>query len=641
MNSDFIKQLRENPLRTRTDTVKLLLDMIRPLKPYYSPGHAWLHLGDTGAHYGRKAAGMEGFARVLWGLGPLFAGENQGLSEVLSEELEEWHRFYLAGIIHGTDPEHEEYWGNLTDYDQKMVEMASLAIAVCLSPEKMWEPLKPKERASFYQWMNQINHRAVHENNWRFFRILVNMMFRLLGLTYSQERLKEDFQVIESCYIKDGWYYDGNPGQMDYYIPFAMHFYGLIYAFFMENKEPEYTRNLKQRGKQFFADYKYWFSQDGTEIPFGRSLTYRFAHGAYFSAMALACPDEIPMGEAKTLLLGNLRRWMEKPIFDNGGALSIGYGYPNLIMSERYNAPGSPYWAFKTFLVLALPDCHPFWEAEEQAIEYQEKKLLEQPHMLITHSEGDHVQAYVTAQHCMNHGNSSAKYEKFVYSNRYGFSVSRGYGLSDGALDNTLSVCQEGENYYQVRYGAAEYRITEDYVSSSYRIGRSTEVTSTIIPCGSWHVRIHRIWTQVKLIAADAGYAISAEPGFYMTSGETDGRYAPDMLEVKDSLAFARFPWGSSGVNGLTGGTGEIITTFPNTNLLANLAVMPVVSIHLEPGEHLYVNCFYGNPLGPWEYQLETMPEIVIEGSQVSVIPEKGRVIQIDSRIRSGIDLDR
>ncbi|SQB37568.1 Uncharacterized protein conserved in bacteria [Citrobacter koseri] len=34
-------------------------------------------------------------------------------------------------------------------------------------------------------------------------------------------------------------------------------------------------------------------------------------------------------------------------------------------MCEDYNSPGSPYWALKVFLILALPDDHAFWQAEE------------------------------------------------------------------------------------------------------------------------------------------------------------------------------------------------------------------------------------------------------------------------------------
>ena len=55
-------------MNSRNDMVQLFLDFIRPLKAFYSPKRAFLHVGNTGAHYGEKSARMEGWARVLWGL---------------------------------------------------------------------------------------------------------------------------------------------------------------------------------------------------------------------------------------------------------------------------------------------------------------------------------------------------------------------------------------------------------------------------------------------------------------------------------------------------------------------------------------------------------------------------------------------
>ena len=71
--------------------------------------------------------------------------------------------------------------GDLVDYDQKMVEMAAIAVAVSLSPQVLWDPLDACQKEQFCVWMDQINHHRVHANNWRFFRILVNMMFRRIG----------------------------------------------------------------------------------------------------------------------------------------------------------------------------------------------------------------------------------------------------------------------------------------------------------------------------------------------------------------------------------------------------------------------------------------------------------------------------
>lgn len=617
----MISYLEKNSLRTREDVATVLLEIIRPLKPYYSQGHAWLHVGDTGAHYGEKAARMEGFARILWGLGPLWAQEedNRRLSEGLQKEIEEWRLLYLDGIIHGTDPAHQEYWGEVVDYDQKMVEMAALVTAVSLSPDKLWNPLSAQEKENLYQWLNQINQRKVHLNNWRYFRILVNMMFRLLGLPWSKENTKDDFEVIESCYDGDGWYYDGNAGQLDYYIPFAMHFYGLIYASFMEKEEPELVAKLKFRAERFSSDFIYWFAQDGEEIPYGRSLTYRFAHGAFFSAMSFAKIEGIGIGEMKHLALRNLEAWLKRPIFDSAGILTIGYSYPNLFMSERYNSPGSPYWAFKAFLMLALPEEHSYWMTEEKLPNYEPQKLLEKPHMLITHDDNQHVIAYTAGQHCQNHGSTAEKYEKFVYSNKFGFSVSRGNTLRDGAFDNTLAVSEAGEEYYRMRYGTEEYHLTEEYVFARYRIGSVAKIESTVVPLMSWHVRIHKIHTERAIDIADGGFSIGAERCFEAVSGAESGKYTANMIQLSNHSVAAVFPWGTSAVVSMTGGIGELINVFPNTNLFYNLTVLPTIKQRLEPGEHLVITCVYGDQsCTVWEKEKE-IPKVAVEESEILI----------------------
>lgn len=73
----------------------------------------------------------------------------------------------------------------------------------------------------------------------------------------------------------------------------------------------------------------------GAAIPFGRSLTYRFACGGYFAALALAgvagmeAPLECP-GAVKGFLLRHLRWWSEHSddIFYPDGTMNIGYLYP-------------------------------------------------------------------------------------------------------------------------------------------------------------------------------------------------------------------------------------------------------------------------------------------------------------------------
>ena len=358
----FASALAANPMQTRQDAVTALLDLIRPLKAFYSAGGALLKIGSTAAHYGEKDARMEGWARILWGLGPLFGGDNTALPVEQQAEITEWVDLYRTGLIHGTDPSHPEYWGDIFDYDQKMVETAALDLALCLAPDMLWTPLTDAQKQNVYRWLNQMNAHRIHPNNWRFFRILTNMTFARLGLPYDTDQLKDDFGVVEHCYTGGGWYFDGNPGQMDYYIPFAMHFYSLIWSTLSPLDADGYATKLKTRSGEFAGDFIQWFSDDGAEIPFGRSLTYRFAHAAFFAAYAFAGAqnESIPWGAVRHTVLTNLHHWFQYPITNAAGVLTIGYQYPNLLMSERYNAPGSPYWAFKAFLFLALPADHPF-----------------------------------------------------------------------------------------------------------------------------------------------------------------------------------------------------------------------------------------------------------------------------------------
>ncbi|MDO5416216.1 MAG: DUF2264 domain-containing protein [Lachnospiraceae bacterium] len=583
-------------VNSREDAARILLDIIRPLKGQYSPGHAWLQAGSSGSAYCTRTAWMEGFARILWGLGPLWGGGTEKLSEAVQKEAGEWQALYLDGILHGTDPEHPEYWGDLKDYDQMMVEMAALAVTISLSPDKFWEPLGEGEKNNLYSWLNQINQKKVHPNNWKFFRILVNMTFRLLGKPWSKEAMKEDMELIESCYLGDGWYSDGKKEQIDYYIPFAMHFYGLVYAERMKEKDPETAERLRERGSEFAKDFIYWFGADGNEIPFGRSLTYRFAHGAFFSAAAFAGIEGTDYGVLKELALNNLKVWLERPIFDNGGVLTIGYGYQNPAMCEMYNAQGSPYWSLKTFLMLALPEEHPFWQAERKAPVYEAKRLLPHPHMLITHDEANHVLAYVAGQHCMyDHGSCREKYEKFVYSNQFGFSVSRGTTLSTGAFDNTLAVSLAGDDTYRMRKDCESFEVTEEQVKVSCQMMPGVHVTSTIIPCGPWHVRIHEIQTEAAIDVADGGFALPVESESGRVDRPAPAEYTKDMVTEQGDRAAADFPWGVSAVLSLTGGECRVVPAFINTNLFAGRTVIPTVTKRLEPGTHRMVTCVLGD----------------------------------------------
>lgn len=279
-------------IRTRSDVALLLLDWIRPLKGHYSEGGAQLIIGHTSAHYGETSIRMEGFSRVLWGLAPLFSQRNELLPEEAREEIEDWKILVRDGLIHGTAPGHEEYWLDVWDYDQKMVEMAAIVNAILLAPNVFWEPL------------------------------------------------------------------------------------------------------------------------------------------------------------------------------DAG-------------------------------------------------------------------------------QHSTNFGNTAAKYQKFVYSNLFGFSVPRGIELEDGAFDNTLAATRAGENFWRMRQGVESYEVTEEYTKACYELLPGGMVESLIIPQEKGHIRIHHIRTKEDIELADGGFAIRVEDGIK--------RMETSMVQTTERAVRCHFPWGNAGAENLEG----------------------------------------------------------------------------------------
>ena len=173
-------------LQTKADFTALMHKFLDPLKPYYSAGCARLHLGETGVTYNQNAIELEAFSRPLWALVPFWVG---GGSEPEVETI------YRKGLATGTDPENPEYWGATGEYDQCYVEMAAIACGILTAPEKLWTPLSDAEKQNLAAWLGQINAHTIPDCNWQFFRILVNLALKSVGMPYSPELLEEDIDT--------------------------------------------------------------------------------------------------------------------------------------------------------------------------------------------------------------------------------------------------------------------------------------------------------------------------------------------------------------------------------------------------------------------------------------------------------------
>lgn len=544
-----------NPLRTRGDVEQALKALALPVEKYRSKGGARIRLDSAAAHFEQASADLEGYSRLLWGLAP---------AQVGGADWIDWGPI-ARGLANGCDPAHPEYWGDTFDVSQRLVELAAIGFSLRLVPEKIWEPLSEKERANVAAYLIAGHGRRHADNNWKFFRLMVGMGLRHVGVDYDRSLDRAYIDELDAFHLGDGWYHDGNTRRADHYVPFALHFYGLVLAAL---DSEDWTKAYRERASLIAGDMSRWFADDGAALCFGRSMTYRFAIAGFFGATALAGDAKIPWGQQKGFYLRNLRWWAKLPFATRDDILPVGYGYPNLIMSEPYNSAQSPYWAFKAFLPLMLPESHPFWAAEEEVCPARpEPSIQKHAGFVVANPPGDAI-ALSSGQQT-SAGNTFVrfgpeKYAKFAYSARYGFSIENDpWRFKNAVLDSMIGFSDDGV-HFRVREDNETALIAGHLLYGLWKPYADVSVETFLYWDGDYQVRVHRIDTPRGLSTIEGGFAMPRIDGMSMNAGEGSAVAASD---ADISAVFDLSPDAKR--------TGRCHITAPNTNLVAAKTVVP------------------------------------------------------------------
>jgi hypothetical protein len=382
----------------------------------------------------------------------------------------------------------------------------------------------------------------------------------------------------------------------------------------------------------------------GAAIPFGRSLTYRFAFAGFWSAVAFAELD-LPaplndLGVIKGLLLRHFRWWSNKhDMFNIDGTLTIGFTYPNMYMSEDYNSPQSPYWAMKSFLALGLPKDHPFWTAEERPLPSNNHRAVipVHPPMHIVCNTGNHHFLLSMGQFCpWPLKATEAKYGKFAYSSQFGFSVPTGTLIQQIAPDSTLALSKDSGNTWSVPWKVTEHTFRTATVRSKDKVveimsalrskwrpwaDADIEVTTYLIPPSKrwpdWHVRSHQIRSRDPnnrtIHCVQGGFAIqgrgenlgevlpSLADTTSLTATQESGSFHEGVLETSHGALICSDA-GASGIRAIDilrpmkigepiskeGHTAAILKPDANTNLIWQRTLIPTIKSEVVPDK----NCF-------------------------------------------------
>lgn len=307
---------------------------------------------------------MEGFCRVLPMVSAWICSGRPSVIRNFDGEQRDLMGFAKEGLLAGTNPKSNGFWGNIGDRDQRIVEAADIALSVWLLRGRLWPQLSSSEKEIISKWLLSVNGKSIPDNNWHLFPILVNEVLFSLGYPGDRTSCLWHYRRLKSFYQGDGWFSDGPGGSIDYYNAWCIH-----YALFWINLinptlDPEF---IDSSLNEFVRSYKYFFSTEGIPIT-GRSICYRMAAPAPLIAAATRGLSSISAGMARRALDCVWKHFVRRGAVRNG-RITQGYWQQEPSLLDNYSGPGSSLWSTRS-LTLAFynPPRSNFWTAPLEAL---------------------------------------------------------------------------------------------------------------------------------------------------------------------------------------------------------------------------------------------------------------------------------
>lgn len=375
--------------------------LLLAVRPYSSPARARILLPGHRSAYGTDSDGLEGFARSFL----LVAFRLRGA------DGHDPHGFldrYRAGLLAGTDPGSPERWPRPDELGQAKVEAASIALGLQLTRPWLWDRLDDRERTRVVDWLATVVGQPYPRNNWIWFQIVVETFLAAVGGPYRAADLEAGLALHESLARPGGWYSDGDERAYDHYAGWALHFYPLVWTRLagVHLGVPAPVDEWAERLRSYLDDHVALIGADGSPLLQGRSLTYRFAAAAPLWVGAATGATDLSPGTVRRAASGMLRHFLDHGAVDGSGLLSVGWHGAWPAIAQSYSGSGSPYWAAKGMLGLALPPDHPVWTMPEEPLPVERgdvRRVVAAPGWLVSGTRTDGVVRVV------NHGTDHAR----------------------------------------------------------------------------------------------------------------------------------------------------------------------------------------------------------------------------------------
>ncbi|SNS51041.1 DUF2264 domain-containing protein [Tropicimonas sediminicola] len=565
--------------------------LVRPLVSLMRPGEATLPIAGPASDHDQMADELESFARPcllisLWLQStPVPADRDEiGLDR---EQVAQWMR---AALLLGTDPESPKFWGHLRNFHQHGVEMAIITMSLEVAKAQLWEPLSQAEKAQVAAWFGAMRGSARYWNNHLFFGVLTIEFLRNNGFAEPEDGalIEHMFRQLECMHQGGGWFMDGSNQSFDYYNAFAFHTYGMWWSLKYGHNDRARADRWLGWARSFVKDYAHFFAASGQHVAYGRSITYRFNALSVFGLAARHDLGVLPMGEMRRICRKNLEFFMDQPITQAQGCLSMGWTDEFQEMVEPYSCAASPYWASKGLLFMMLPPAHPFWTDEEQPYPAERGDFahaIETPGFVLRGIGGE--VELLNAGSAIAFGSTkrygSANWGRASYRTGHGFNIT--YDPAFTPIDAALTVLSSDGKQRYGRNSTFPTHVGTDHLSYMYSYGLRedpfiTQIKTTLFWNGNWTFCLNRIAAQSRSVFSFGGHAVASAEATALRS------------RAHDLFGTAHSADRSVALQGLVGFTGLVFEerlsdATPRVNIRRPYHMVPVLTSDEIAGERL------------------------------------------------------
>ncbi|MCU1568571.1 MAG: hypothetical protein JWQ56_3508 [Pseudarthrobacter sp.] len=421
--------------------------LLRSAHRYATDDHANLHLPGANSAYGPASDSLEAFARTFLLASFRIKGDPEGTGWIA-----DW---YARGLDAGTNPANPDRWPTPGELGQAKVEAASLAVGLALTREVLWDKLPQRVQEQLIAWFETVIGEEYPPINWVWFQIVVETFLASVGGKYSDEDIDAGLAIHDSLYRGHGWFADGPERAYDHYVGWAFQVYPQLLQL-MAPEDPRVKARAKLDGDRladFLDDDVHLVGANGAPLIQGRSLIYRFAAAAPFWVGELSGHSRLSPGLSRRAASGILDHFVKRGSITDDGLLSIGFHGEFPGMKQSYSGAGSPYWAAKGMLGLALPADDPAWTAVEEPLPVEvsdTRRLLAAPGWQVDGTVADGVVRI--RNHGTDHANAGVKVADSPLYARLGYSTATFPDLEPESLDNAV-VLVDGDGKLTHRTG--------------------------------------------------------------------------------------------------------------------------------------------------------------------------------------------